>query len=98
MHALNTFELDPQYFSSELALVGQLQVGSEEAYEVLINLFQEPAYGLAYRILGDPSEAADAVQETFLKVFKGIKSFRGECGLKTWIFKITISESLNRLR
>ena len=78
--------------------MGQLQVGSEEAYEVLISLYQAPVYGLAYRILGDPAEAADATQETFVKIFKGIKKFRGECGLKTWIYRVTVSESLNRRR
>jgi len=96
--ALNHFELSLEFLNNELALVGQLQVGSEEAYEVLISLYQAPVYGLAYRILGDPAEAADAAQETFVKIFKGIKKFRGECGLKTWIYKVTISESLNRRR
>jgi RNA polymerase sigma-70 factor (ECF subfamily) len=95
---LSNYELGLECVNNELALVGQLQVGSEEAYEVLISLYQEPVYGLAYRILGDHAEAADAAQETFLKIFKGIKNFRGDCGLKTWIYKVTISESLNRLR
>jgi RNA polymerase sigma-70 factor, ECF subfamily len=95
---LSNFELGLECVNNELALVGQLQVGSEEAYEVLISLYQEPVYGLAYRILGNHAEAADAAQETFLKIFKGIGRFRGECGLKTWIYKVTISESLNRLR
>jgi RNA polymerase sigma-70 factor, ECF subfamily len=95
---LSNYQLGFDCVNNELALVGELQVGSEEAYEVLISLYQEPVYGLAYRILGDHAEAADAAQETFLKIFKGIKGFRGECGLKTWIYKVTISESLNRLR
>lgn len=95
---MNQFELSLEFQNNELALVGQLQVGSEEAYEVLINVYQAPVYGLAYRILGDPAEAADAAQETFVKIFKGIKRFRGECGLKTWIYKVTVSESLNRRR
>jgi RNA polymerase sigma-70 factor (ECF subfamily) len=63
-----------------------------------MHLYQAPIYNIAYRVLGDPSEASDAVQETFMKIFKGIKTFRGECGLKTWIYKIAISESLNRQR
>ena len=95
---MSSYALDLEYRNNELALVGQLRVGSEQAYEVLVQLFQEPVYSLAYRILGNHAEAADAAQETFLKVFKGIGSFRGDCGLKTWIYKVTISESLNRLR
>ena len=81
-----------------MALVDRLQVGSEEAFETLMNLYKAPVYNIAYRILGDPCEAADAVQETFMKIYKGIKNFRGESGLKTWIYKIAIAETLNRQR
>jgi RNA polymerase sigma-70 factor (ECF subfamily) len=49
-------------------------------------------------MLGDSADAADAVQDTFLKVFRNVESFRGEASLKTWIFRIGISEILNRLR
>ena len=45
-----------------------------------------------------PAEAADAVQEIFLKVFRNISGFKGESALKTWIFRIAFSEILNRLR
>jgi RNA polymerase sigma-70 factor, ECF subfamily len=95
---LSNFEIGLDFIENEVALVDRLQVGSEEAFETLMHLYKAPVYNIAYRVLGDPSEAADAVQETFLKIYKGIKSFRGECGLKTWIYKIAISETLNRQR
>jgi len=95
---LSNFEIWFEFVENELAFVDRLQVGSEEAFETLIQLYQAPIYNIAYRVLGEPAEAADAVQETFMKIFKGIKTFRGESGLKTWIYKIAISESLNRQR
>jgi RNA polymerase sigma-70 factor, ECF subfamily len=95
---LSNFEIGINFIESEVGLVDRLQVGSEEAFETLMHLYKVPVYNIAYRVLGDPSEAADAVQETFIKIYKGIKSFRGECGLKTWIYKIAISETLNRQR
>ena len=95
---MSNFEIGFQLVENEVVLVGRLQVGSEEAFEALIHLYQTPVYNIAYRVLGDPAEAADAVQETFLKVFKGIRGFRGESGLKTWIYRIAISVSLNRQR
>jgi RNA polymerase sigma-70 factor (ECF subfamily) len=49
-------------------------------------------------MLGDSAEASDAVQDIFLKVFRNIRTFRGDASLKTWIFRIGISEILNRLR
>jgi RNA polymerase sigma-70 factor (ECF subfamily) len=95
---LSNFEIGFEFVENEVTFVDRLQVGSDEAFETLIHLYQAPIYNVAYRILGDASEASDAVQETFMKVFKGIKTFRGECGLKTWIYRIAISESLNRQR
>jgi RNA polymerase sigma-70 factor (ECF subfamily) len=95
---LSNFEIGLDFIENEIALVDRLQVGSEEAFETLMQLYQAPIYNIAYRVLGDPCEAAEAVQETFMKIYKGIKTFRGECGLKTWIYKIAVSESLNRQR
>ena len=95
---MSNFEIGFEFVENEVAFVDRLQVGSDEAFETLIHLYQAPIYNVAYRILGDTSEASDAVQETFMKIFKGIKTFRGECGLKTWIYRIAISESLNRQR
>jgi RNA polymerase sigma-70 factor, ECF subfamily len=95
---LSNFEIGLGFRENEVAFVDRLQVGSEEAFETLMDLYKAPVYNIAYRVLGDSSEAADAVQETFLKIYRGIKSFRGDCGLKTWIYKIAISETLNRQR
>src|SRR5262245_59668937 len=95
---LSNFEIGFEFIENEVAFVDRLQVGSDKAFETLIDLYQTPIYNVAYRILGDASEASDAVQETFMKVFRAIKTFRGECGLKTWIYRIAISESLNRQR
>ncbi|HVN80837.1 MAG TPA: sigma-70 family RNA polymerase sigma factor [Terriglobia bacterium] len=95
---MSNLEIGFELAENEVAFVDRLQIGSEEAFETLIHLYQTPIYNIAYRILGDPSEAAEAVQETFMKIYKAIKSFRGDSGLKTWIYKIAISESLNRHR
>ena len=95
---MSNFEIGFEFVENEVAFVDRLQIGSDEAFETLISLYQAPIYNVAYRILGDASEASDAVQETFMKIFKGIKTFRGESGLKTWIYRIAISESLNRQR
>ena len=75
---MSNFEIGFEFVENEVAFVDRLQVGSDEAFETLIHLYQAPIYNVAYRILGDPSEASDAVQETFMKIFKGIKTFRGE--------------------
>jgi RNA polymerase sigma-70 factor, ECF subfamily len=84
--------------SEDLRLVEGLRKGHERAYEELIRRFQQPVYVLALRLLADSSEAADVVQEVFLKVFRNIGSFRGQSSLKTWIYRITVNESHNARR
>ena len=84
--------------AEEATIVADLKAGSEEAYAWLIGEFQRPVYGLVYRIVSDPSDAADTTQDVFLKVFRGMKSFHGESSLKTWIYRIALHEAANRKR
>ena len=83
---------------AEAAIVAELKAGSEAAYAWLIGEFQQPVYGLVYRIVNDPADAADTTQEVFLKVFRGMKHFHGESSLKTWIYRIALHEAANRRR
>src|ERR1700740_3181344 len=84
--------------SQEAAIVAELKAGSEEAYAWLIGEFQQPVYGLVYRIVNDPADAADTAQDVFLKVFRGMKHFHGQSSLKTWIYRIALHEAANRRR
>lgn len=84
--------------AQEAAIVAELKAGSEDAYAWLIGEFHQPIYGLVYRIVSDPSDAADTTQEVFLKVFRGMRHFNGESSLKTWIYRIALHEASNRRR
>src|SRR5712672_2001084 len=84
--------------TAESAVIAELKAGSEDAYSWLIGEFYQPIYGLIYRIVNDPSDAADTTQEVFLKVFRGMKQFHGESSLKTWIYRIALHEAANRRR
>ena len=84
--------------AEEAAIVAELKAGSEEAYAWLIGEFQRLVYGLVYRMVSDPADAADTTQEVFLKVFRGMKHFHGESSLKTWIYRIALHEAANRKR
>ncbi len=84
--------------AEEATIVADLKAGSEEAYAWLIGEFQRPVYGLVYRMVSDPADAADTTQDVFLKVFRGMKSFHGESSLKTWIYRIALHEASNRKR
>jgi RNA polymerase sigma-70 factor, ECF subfamily len=82
----------------EASIVEELKAGSEEAYAWLIAHYHQPIHSLVYRILTDPTDAADTTQEVFLKVFRGMKRFNGECSLKTWLYRIAIHEASNQRR
>ena len=84
--------------SEDLCLAENLRQGDERAYEELIQRFQQPVFTLASRLLNDPGEAADVVQEVFLKVFRSIGHFRGQSSLKTWLYRITVNEAHNARR
>jgi RNA polymerase sigma-70 factor, ECF subfamily len=84
--------------AEEASIVSELKAGSDDAYAWLIERYHQPIYSLVYRILTDPADAADTTQEVFLKVFRGMKHFNGECSLKTWLYRIAIHEASNQRR
>jgi RNA polymerase sigma-70 factor, ECF subfamily len=97
-HLANAIEVRNEAQAGEAAIVAELRAGSEEAYAWLIREFHQPIYSLVYRMVSDPSDAADTTQEVFLKVFRGIGHFHGKSSLKTWIYRIALHEASNRRR
>ena len=84
--------------AEEDALVTALSQGSEDAYEILIQRYQQPVYSLVCRLMNDPGDTPDIVQEVFLKVFRNVGAFRGNSSLKTWIYRIAVNEAYNHRR
>lgn len=82
----------------EAALVSALKAGSEEAFAVLIAQFHQPLYSLIARSLQQPGDAADITQEVFIKVFRSIRGFHGDCSLRTWLYRIALHEASNQRR
>ena len=84
--------------TEEASIVAELKAGSEDAFNWLIAHYNQPVYSLVYRVLDDPSDAADTTQEVFIKVFRGMKGFNADSSLKTWIYRIALHEASNRRR
>ena len=85
------------YNEDELLIEG-LKAGINASYEVLLARFEQPVYNLVYRLMDDPVDSCDVVQEVFLKVFRNIGSFQGKSSLKTWIYRISVNEAHNHRR
>lgn len=79
-------------------LVAALKARDEAAYEEFLRRFEMKMYSLARGLTKNEHDAQDAVQETFLAVFKNIARFKGESSLSTWVYRITVNTALMSLR
>jgi len=79
-------------------LIARAKSGDEDALEALYRAFETPVYNLARRMLRNPEDAEDVLQETFLEVVKSIRAYRGEGHLWGWIRQIAASKALMRIR
>jgi len=81
----------------EPAVIAAAQRGDVNAYNQLVIAYQQLAYNVAYRVLGDAERAMDATQDAFLKGYRAIDTFRGG-SFKAWILRITTNACYDLLR
>jgi RNA polymerase sigma-70 factor (ECF subfamily) len=74
------------------------QPGTELDFEELYLKFRARVFGTAYRMLSNRADAEDVTQDVFVKVFKKLRSFRGESSVSTWIYRITVNACLDYRR
>jgi RNA polymerase sigma-70 factor (ECF subfamily) len=82
---------------SDTELVVRARQGDEAAFEQLVLRHQRYVFNLAYRVLGDYTEAEDMTQEAFVRVWRGLSGFRGQARFTTWLYRIVHNLCLNRL-
>lgn len=75
-----------------------LKSGDRAEFARLVETYYELIYRLAYKMLNDPQEAEDILQETFLKAYRYIDGFDGRSSLSTWLYRIATNEALMSLR
>jgi RNA polymerase sigma-70 factor (ECF subfamily) len=81
----------------EKALIAAAQGGDVHAFNRLVRSYQRLAYNLAYRVLGEAENAADATQDAFVSAFRAIGQFRGG-SFKAWVLRIVTNECYDQLR
>ncbi|WP_425436524.1 RNA polymerase sigma factor SigW [Paenibacillus herberti] len=84
--------------SIEANLIRLALKGDQRAFAELVGMYQDKLYHLAYRMLYNRQEAEDAVQETFLRVFRNMERYDDSMKFSTWIYRITTNLSIDRLR
>lgn len=80
------------------AVLDRARRGEHAAFEQLFRWFERPVYTLALRLCGDRDDAADVLQDTMLKVFGGLHSFRGSSPFWGWLRQVVVNEALQKLR
>ena len=81
----------------EAAVIARAAGGDRTAFAQLMEHYQRACYGLAWRLLSDPDQAADATQDAFIHAYKAIGSYRGGI-FRSWLLRITANASYDILR
>lgn len=78
-------------------LVERARAGERAAFDLLVARYQRRLLRLVLRLLRDPAEAEDVVQETFLKAYRALPRFRGEAAFYTWLYRIALNGARNAI-
>jgi RNA polymerase sigma-70 factor (ECF subfamily) len=78
-------------------LVERARAGERAAFDQLVSRYQRRLMRLLTRLLNDPAEAEDVVQETFIKAYRALRHFRGDAAFYTWLYRIAINTAKNAL-
>jgi len=82
----------------DLELVSLAKQGDKRAFSELVKRYEKKVYALALKIMQNPEDASDILQETFIQVFKKIKDFKEKSRFSTWLYRIAFNECLMRKR
>jgi RNA polymerase sigma-70 factor (ECF subfamily) len=83
---------------SDREIIDACRRGESEAFRALFERNKDKVYSIALRYSGDPAVAQDIAQETFLKVFAGLNSFRGEAEFGSWLYRLVVNSCFDQKR
>jgi RNA polymerase sigma-70 factor (ECF subfamily) len=79
------------------ALVHAFQGGCREAFDLIVERHRRTVYQLCFRFVGNHEDAADLAQDVFVRAFKGLAGFKGDSSIRTWLYRVSVNVSLNRV-
>ncbi len=83
---------------AEQELVRRARRGDLEAYDDLVRRYQERIYATIYHMTANHEDANDLAQDTFIKAYQALKSFKGGSSFYTWIYRIAVNKTINFLK
>jgi len=84
--------------SEDFTLVRRAQGGDLAAYDTLVRRYQERVYATIYHMTANHEDANDLAQDTFIKGYQALKSFKGDSSFYTWVYRIAINKTINFLK
>src|SRR6187455_902375 len=82
---------------TDAELVDACLAGRRESFDLLVERHQRHVYQLCYRFVGNHEDASDLAQDVFIRAFRSLKTFKGDAALGTWLHRIAVNVSLNRV-
>src|ERR1022692_2645300 len=89
---------EPAAPAAEMDLVRRAQSGDLEAYDELVKRYQERIYATVYHMTSNHEDANDLAQDSFIKAFQALKSFKGGSSFYTWLYRIAVNKTINFLK
>ena len=83
---------------SDVTLVNGARHGDLHSYDQLVERYQERIYATVYHMTSNYEDANDLAQETFIKAYSALKSFKGDSSFYTWIYRIAVNKTINFLK
>src|SRR5712671_6755825 len=83
---------------SDRELVARCQAGDDRAFDTLVLRHQQRALNVAYQLLRDREDATEVAQDAFVRIYRSIEGFRGECEFTTWLHQIVVNLARNKHR
>jgi RNA polymerase sigma-70 factor (ECF subfamily) len=84
--------------SEEMVLVDRARHGDLKAYDELVRRYQERIYATVYHMTSNHEDANDLAQESFVKAYQALKSFKGGSSFYTWLYRIAVNKTINFLK
>lgn len=79
------------------ALVAEAAGGNREAFDVIVERHRRAVYQVCYRFVHNHEDASDLAQDAFVRAWRGLKNFKGQSALSTWLYRIAVNVCLNRV-
>jgi RNA polymerase sigma-70 factor (ECF subfamily) len=82
---------------TDAELVAATLAGNREAFDVIVERHRRHVYQLCYRFVANHEDASDLAQDVFIRAYRGLRKFKGESSLGTWLYRIAVNVSLNKV-